>query len=230
MTFIKRDSIILRAIKEDEESDANAIMNGSMSGGNDYDNSSNDSNNTTEDNNTNNEEDNSSNDENNMDNNDEGGDDDFNIDTSLDADDSSSDDSSSSDSSTTYSSDSTDDSAGVNDTNTEIYSSLSAEEQAQKIMELKNQYKDLYTNCNELLIKFNNVDIEGNQSIIAFSRISKTIYNLKNYIKDYFINTFPYNSIIQNDIMYNRFLTIFSDIPKSLDEIKKNSESERKES
>jgi len=229
MTFIKRDSIILRAIKEDEESDANAIMNGSMSGGNDYDNSSNDSNNTTEDNN--NEEDNSSNDENNMDNNDEGGDDDFNIDTSLDGtDDSSSDDSSSSDSSTTYSSDSTDDSAGVNDTNTEIYSSLSAEEQAQKIMELKNQYKDLYTNCNELLIKFNNVDIEGNQSIIAFSRISKTIYNLKNYIKDYFINTFPYNSIIQNDIMYNRFLAIFSDIPKSLDEIKKNSESERKES
>ena len=50
MTFIKRDSLILRAIKEDEESDANAIMNGSMSGGNDYDNTSSDSNNTTEDN------------------------------------------------------------------------------------------------------------------------------------------------------------------------------------
>ena len=229
MTFIKRDSIILRAIKEDEESDANAIMNGSMTSGNDYDNTSNDSNNTTTEDDTSTE-DNTNTEDTNTDNNDDnGGDDDFNIDTSLDGTDDSSDDSSSSDSSTTYSSETNDD-GGVNDANTDIYSSLTAEEQAQKIMELKNQYKELYTNCNELLIKFNNVDIEGNQSIIAFSRVSKTIYNLKNYIKDYFINTFPYNSIIQNDIMYNRFLTIFSDIPKSLEEIKKNSESERKES
>jgi hypothetical protein len=229
MTFIKRDSIILRAIKEDEESDANAIMNGSMTSGNDYDNTSNDSNNTTTEDDTSTE-DNTNIEDTNTDNNDDnGGDDDFNIDTSLDGTDDSSDDSSSSDSSTTYSSETNDD-GGVNDANTDIYSSLTAEEQAQKIMELKNQYKELYTNCNELLIKFNNVDIEGNQSIIAFSRVSKTIYNLKNYIKDYFINTFPYNSIIQNDIMYNRFLTIFSDIPKSLEEIKRNSESERKES
>lgn len=228
MTFIKRDSIILRAIKEDEESDANAIMNGSMTSGNDYDNTSNDSNNTTTDDTST--EDNTNTEDTNTDNNDDnGGDDDFNIDTSLDGTDDSSDDSSSSDSSTTYSSETNDD-GGVNDANTDIYSSLTAEEQAQKIMELKNQYKELYTNCNELLIKFNNVDIEGNNSIVAFSRVSKTIYNLKNYIKDYFINTFPYNSIIQNDIMYNRFLTIFSDIPKSLEEIKKNSESERKES
>ena len=229
MAFIKRDSIILRAIKEDEESDANAIMNGSMTSGNDYDNTSNDSNNTTTEDDTSTE-DNTNTEDTNTDNNDDnGGDDDFNIDTSLDGTDDSSDDSSSSDSSTTYSSETNDD-GGVNDANTDIYSSLTAEEQAQKIMELKNQYKELYTNCNELLIKFNNVDIEGNKSIIAFSRVSKTIYNLKNYIKDYFINTFPYNSIIQNDIMYNRFLTILSDIPKSLEEIKKNSESERKES
>ena len=229
MTFIKRDSIILRAIKEDEESDANAIMNGSMTSGNDYDNTSNDSNNTTTDDTST--EDNTNAEDTNTDNNDDnGGDDDFNIDTSLDGtDDNSSDDSSSSDSSITFSSDNNDE-AGVNDANTDIYSSLTAEEQAQKIMELKNQYKELYTNCNELLIKFNNVDIEGNKSIIAFSRVSKTIYNLKNYIKDYFINTFPYNSIIQNDIMYNRFLTIFSDIPKSLEEIKRISESEHNES
>ena len=229
MAILQRDCLILRAIREDETSDANAIMNGSMTSGNDYDNTSNDSNNTTTEDDTSTE-DNTNTEDTNTDNNDDnGGDDDFNIDTSLDGTDDSSDDSSSSDSSTTYSSETNDD-GGVNDANTDIYSSLTAEEQAQKIMELKNQYKELYTNCNELLIKFNNVDIEGNKSIIAFSRVSKTIYNLKNYIKDYFINTFPYNSIIQNDIMYNRFLTIFSDIPKSLEEIKKNSESERKES
>ena len=98
-----------------------------------------DSNNTTTDD-TNNEtptEDNSDDGNQTNNNDDAGGDDDFNIDTSLDGtDDNSSDDSSSSDSSITYSSDNNDE-AGVNDANTDIYSSLTAEEQAQKIMELK---------------------------------------------------------------------------------------------
>ena len=55
-------------------------------------------------------------------------------------------------------------------------------------------------------------------------KVSKTVYNLKNYIKDYFMNTFPYVSIIQNDSMYQRFLLIMNSIPGLLDDVRKNDE------
>ena len=234
MVLIERDSPLLRkirAINEDETDDANAIMNGSMTSGNDYDNATTDTNNTTtEDNNAEDEGNTDDTGENNQDNTDDNtnaDDEDFSIDTSLDdnGDDDNDSDSSAS-SSSTYSSEN-DDSAGVNSANTDIYSSLTAEEQAQKIEELKNQYKDLYTECDQFLIKCNNLDVEGS-SILTLSKITKSVYNLKQYIKDYFVNSFPYRSIIQNDIMYNRFLFIFDSLSPILDDMKKSIDSEHK--
>lgn len=158
------------------------------------------------------------------------GDDDFDIDASLDDEGSSNntDDSglgeedslpsSSSDISSGSSSDTGDEE--VNDDNTDIFVSLTAEEQQIKIKELKRLYQDLYTSCDEILDRINNLELnEDNLQIIT--RISYSMYDLKRYISEYLISVFPRKSYIENDIAFNRFLSIVKSITTILEKYQK---------
>lgn len=176
-------------------------------------------------------EDTTSDDTNNETEDDYGEDEDFSIDTNLDDDTSDEDagddsgdsgddfggDSSSSDL------DSSDSEEEPIEANTDIFNSLSKEEQEIKIKELKRLFNNLYTSCSDMLEKINTIDAEtDNMDTIA--RISSIMYHLKIYIADYITKKFAYCSYIENDIAFNRFLAIINSVSNVINELAEEKE------
>ena len=179
---------------------------------------------STNDSNSDDSSDNTDTEENNSDSNDNGDDEDFSIDTDLDddtSDEDSSDSGDSSDSSSDIDSSSSDnpDEEPVK-ANTDIFSTLTAEEQKIKIAELKKLFGELYTSCNDLLEKINYIDTDDDM-IDVLSRMTMTLYSLKNYIGDYVTTTFSSKSYIENDVTFNRFLAILNSVSNITNEIVK---------
>lgn len=162
-----------------------------------------------------------------------GSDDDFNIDTSLDdepdnpegGNDSGegTDTNSSDDSSESYGNESEDEPI---EANTDIFSSLTAEEQQIKIKELKKLFAEMYSSTDDLLNKINSID-SNEYNIEIMSRISMVMYSLKQYISDYMINTFATKSYIENDIAFNRFLSILNSVSSVIEDLIKIQESNK---
>lgn len=160
-------------------------------------------------------------------------DDDFDIDTSLDDDtsDEGSDDSTGDDTDTGDT-----DSSGSTDTGTdepvpqnkEIFDTLSAEEQAIKIKELKKQYQSLYNAIDENITRLNDIEV-NDEYLIQVSRISGFLYDLKNSMYEYYLNSFDNKSFYDNDVMYNRFLAMVHYIAGIIEVIAKSEEKELEE-
>ena len=104
--------------------------------------------------------------------------------------------------------------------NTDIFASLTAEEQQIKIKELKNLYSNLYSSCDDILERINKLDI-NEDNLETISRISTSLYDVKVYISDYLTMVFPTNSYVENDVTFVRFLTIIKSITEILDDIAK---------
>lgn len=158
------------------------------------------------------------------------GNDDFDIDASLDDGEDSGENTESSPSDSDDGSSGSDSAGGdnnsdeeVNDDNTDIFSSLSAEEQQIKIKELKGLYQQMYTSCDELLDRINNLDYTED-SLPIMTRITYALYDLKKYISEYIISIFPRKSFIENDIAFNRFLMILNSVKDILSRYQKKSE------
>ena len=99
----------------------------------------------------------------------------------------------------------------VNPKNTDIFSTLTKEEQAIKIKELKKLYNNLYIYISDMLGKVNDISPdEDNQESIY--RITAALYDLKDNIAQYIENIFPIKSYIENDVAYNRYLLIIKSI------------------
>ena len=111
-----------------------------------------------------------------------------------------------------------------NQNNTDMFFSLSKEEQQLKIKMLKSQFLNLYTSCDDLIDRLNGVETDED-NLEAVSKLSSTLYNAKKYISDYLCHIFPQKSFIENDIMFNRFLDIFTTITMSFNNIVKTKES-----
>ena len=168
---------------------------------------------------------------------DDGGDDDeFDIDSSLDEPTDGSaggdDDGGGSDSGDTSMDSSSDSSSSggsgdeeVNDNNTNIFNSLTAEEQQMKIRELKNQYRDLYTSTDDIIERLSNFFVYE-KTYHVINRINDALHILRNYIADYFVYVFPTKSYIENDIKYNEFLYIISKMTSILDKFATDMEKE----
>lgn len=99
--------------------------------------------------------------------------------------------------------------------NTDIFSSLSPEEQAIKIKELKKLYAELYYASNDLLDRLNKVNLEQN-NIEVVSRITKNLYTYNYYLNYYITNVFSIKSYIENDIQFNRLLAILDGIKEAI--------------
>lgn len=106
------------------------------------------------------------------------------------------------------------------ESNTDIFASLTAEEQKIKIKELKNLFGNLYSSCDEILSRIDKLDL-NEDNLDSLSRISSTIYDMKIYISDYLNMVFPTKSYIENDVVFVRFLTIIKSITEILDDIGK---------
>ena len=148
------------------------------------------------------------------DNEDMGDDEDFDVDTSLD-DDGSGDDAGGDDSDMDsgggggdFGGDSEEE---VNPKNTNIFSTLTAEEQTIKISELKKLYNDLYIYISDMLGKINDINPDED-NLEAIYRVTSGLYELKQNIAHYIKNIFPIKSYIENDIAYNRYLVIIRSI------------------
>ena len=113
----------------------------------------------------------------------------------------------------------------VVDNNTNIFDSLTAEEQQIKIRELKNQYKELYSSTDDLIDRLSNFCAdESNYHVI--NKVSDALRRVRQYLGDYFVYTFPTKTFIENDIMYNEFLYIVSRISSVLEKFAKQVEEE----
>ena len=150
-------------------------------------------------------------------------DDDFNIDASLDDDDTAAGDEggdADSDDAGTDDMGGTDDGASGDEEeveiNTDIFDSLTAEEQQMKIRELKNQYREVYSSIDDIIDKLGNFSVDENNYYVV-NRITEYIRNVRDYLGDYFTYTFPTKSYIENDIKLNEFLLIISKINSLLD-------------
>lgn len=104
----------------------------------------------------------------------------------------------------------------VSEDDNDLFSALSAEEQQLKIMELKSQYKDLYSSLGEIGERLNDLESDEN-TVLLIARVSDTIVSLQKYILDYLIHVFPQKSFIENDITFNRFLSIVQNITQVMD-------------
>lgn len=151
-------------------------------------------------------------------------DEDFSIDTNLDEDDSdvdgdnnsSTDDSGSSDTSSSDSSSDESDEPPV-EANTDIFSSLTVEEQKIKIKELKRLYNEMYVSTSDILSRINQLNCD--EYLETLSRISAIMYNVRNHINHYIINIFDTKSYIENDVTFNRFLSIIKSITTIIDNL-----------
>ena len=173
------------------------------------------------------------------DNNDEGdnddsGEDDFDIDTSIpeepdvggEGDNNDTDNSTSTPSSSSSDSDISSTSNGdeeVNKDNTEIFDTLSAEEQAMKIQELKRLYSEMYSNVSDILNRMHNIECDET-TLTIYNRIVDTLQELKNQINDYFNNVFSYRSYYENDVKYNQFLVQLNGIATVVDDLASSKE------
>lgn len=112
--------------------------------------------------------------------------------------------------------------------NTDMFQSLSKEEQVSKLKEMKKQYKELYSSCDDMFQKLSDINLDGEQ-IEVISRISDSIFKLKEYIANYMVDRFPYASNYENDVMFNRFCTILDTNANIIDTLAKKKEAKSKE-
>ena len=118
------------------------------------------------------------------------------------------------------------DSNEVKKGNTDMFSSLTAEEQSIKIMELKRLYNNLYTSLDDLLDKLSDLYIDEIDPRIII-RITSQMEELKRILQDYIINVFGNKTYYENDVQYSIFLSMFTTLRGVFDELYKNKEQNR---
>ena len=159
-------------------------------------------------------------------NEDEDQDEDFSIDSDVDDDMSGGEDNSSSSPDTSSSSTSTDSDEDLEDNelkkkDRELFDTLSDAEQKIKIRTLKELFVELYSNTDNFIDKFNSLSIEYDDANEQLNRVISTLYNLKKMISDYLLHKFDTSSYIENDIMFNKYLSMLNSIKNVSDQLKK---------
>ena len=151
--------------------------------------------------------------------------DDFNMDDDLGGDDDGGDDSGGGDSGSSGFSggadgeeEATDDE--VKQQNADMFTSLSAEEQKIKIVELKKLYLELYTNCDDILNRIDEFPVDED-TIDIISRVSSAMYRIKKEMEDYLQLKFPNATYYENDVAYNRFLYFYNSVAEIIEDTAK---------
>ena len=107
--------------------------------------------------------------------------------------------------------------------NTDIFATLSAEEQEIKIKELKKLYKDMYSAVSDLLHRIDDLDMDED-IFVPMSKVSDILHRLQDSIADYFSNMFDMRSYFENDVKYNEFLLVLQKTSTIVDDLAKSRE------
>lgn len=105
--------------------------------------------------------------------------------------------------------------------NTDLFATLSAEEQAIKIGELKNLYRDLYTRIDDILHRIDELDCDE-YTLEVITKISQTLHKLKQSVSDYFDRLFDIRSYYDNDFKFNEFLMYLNSATSIVDDLAKS--------
>lgn len=109
----------------------------------------------------------------------------------------------------------------------ELFDSLSESEKKRKIETLKKLYMELYSKCNVLIDKFNQINDDDNDNFNpVIKRILTVLYDMKEYVSYYVLNVYDSNSYIENDINFNRYISVLNGIKLITEELKKGKEKE----
>lgn len=103
----------------------------------------------------------------------------------------------------------------------ELFDSLSDEQKAIKIDELKNCYHQLYSRCDSLIGMINDSTAPDENSSRVLEYVNDNLSDLKQYIYDYFTNTFDTKSYMENDAQYQKYIAILNSFNTILEELKK---------
>ena len=106
----------------------------------------------------------------------------------------------------------------------ELFNSLTEDEKKRKVETLKRLFMDLYSNCDGLVNKFNQISDDNDDFSPVIKRILSTLYDLKEYISYYIINVYNNKSYIENDINFNRYLSVLNGIKLVVEELEKSKE------
>ena len=104
--------------------------------------------------------------------------------------------------------------------NKELFDTLTAEEQAIKIKELKMLYFSMYQSLGDIAKRLDSLDTDDDE-IITISRISGFVYDLRTSMHQYITVEFDQKSYMENDFMYNRFLVLIHAVTNVINEIYK---------
>ena len=102
----------------------------------------------------------------------------------------------------------------------ELFDSLSIAEQQIKIRELKEQFAELYSNSVSLIDRFNEISMEVSNNSVQINKLISILLELKSMISFYILNIYDIKSYFENDIVFNRYLSIFNNIQKAIKTIK----------
>ena len=106
----------------------------------------------------------------------------------------------------------------------EIFDSLSTDEQRVKNTKLKEQFIDLYEHIDQISKKFDAIGHEYEDYSSAIKKSLDILFNLKSMISTYLLNLFDSKTYIENDIMFNRYLSVLNGLNIATEEIKKENE------
>lgn len=94
----------------------------------------------------------------------------------------------------------------------EIFDTLSPQEQKIKTVKLKELFMDLYNRCEEIINKLDSIGVDYEDLGSPIHKSIETLYSLKQMISTYLLYLFDSKSYIENDIVFNRFLTALNQI------------------
>ena len=111
----------------------------------------------------------------------------------------------------------------LQDLEKELFVGLTQEQINIKVMELKNQYIEVYNTTINIINRLNKTTkTTSNIKILEF--IIKKLMQLKELVYFYLANTFDTKSYIENSINYQEYLAILNTVNKILDQIKMQNE------
>ena len=105
--------------------------------------------------------------------------------------------------------------------NKDILTTLTAEEQAIKIKEQKKQFNDMYIYIDDLIDKIGDIELDEDNTEVV-ERVSKRLYNLREYLNEYITAIFATKDYISNDIFYRRFLQVIYSIDTIMQDLAKS--------
>ena len=101
-----------------------------------------------------------------------------------------------------------------------IFSSLSPEQKTIKVLELKGTFVTLFNSCDDILEKIELIP-KDNGVIDTFEKITDTLIKLKTYIEFYLSKTFDTKSYLENEVVLQKYTTIFNAVKEVFKEISK---------